>query len=213
MKFHYLVMASALAFAASAQAAGGEGGYVVGSVGSTKLKVDKSAIDNELIGLGVTNLSSSVDESDTGYKLAFGYRYNQNLALEVGYANLGKAKYSATGTFAGAPTAANAEIKADGWTIAAIGILPINNAFSIFGKIGTIDATVKGSATATVGTGFGSSSSKSTKWKGNYGIGADYNFTPAIGVRAEYEVFSKLGDDNVGKSDVDMLSIGLVVKF
>jgi opacity protein-like surface antigen len=46
------------------------------------------------------------------------------------------------------------------------------------------------------------------------GVGAGYDFTDKFGVRVEWERFFDLGDDSVGgKSDVDFVSIGLVIRF
>jgi OOP family OmpA-OmpF porin len=213
MKLQLLVIAAALALTASAQAAGNEGAYIVGSVGSSKIKQDKAEVDASLTSFGVTDLVSSLDDKDTGYKIALGYQYNPNFAVEVGYVDLGKTKYSATGTISGSSAAASAQAKVNGWGVSAVGILPINNEFSLFGKIGTINANVETSASA---SGIGGSVTipyKSRKWKGAYGVGASYAFSKAAAVRVEYEIFSKLGDDTIGKSDVDLLSIGIAYKF
>lgn len=184
--------------------------YVLGSVGQSSFSDDKSTVDDALRSVGVTNLSSSLDKSDTGYKLQVGYQFTPNLAIEGGYVNLGKEKYSAT--FTGGT--ASADAKASGWNIDALGIWPVNDSFSVFGKIGLIDAKVELNATATGPGGSASASVSSTDWKSTWGVGASYNINKTVGLRAEYEQFVKLGNtDTTGESTVSLLSVGVVVHF
>jgi OOP family OmpA-OmpF porin len=212
MRIKPIVIATVLAFAASVQAAESESNYAVVSVGNAKVNLDKSGIDNQLVGGSGTIGSSNVDERDTGYKLTFGHQYNRNFALEIGYVDLGKAKYSATRINGETAGSASAQVKATGWTIEAVGFIPVNQAFSVFGKVGTIMAIVEADGTGTLG-GASAFSTKSTKMKATYGAGATYKVNNAIGVRAEYENFQKLGDDKVGKSNVHLASVGFVFTF
>ncbi len=213
MNLRTCLAATALAFAASAHAGGFDGPYVALSAGSSQFKTDKGQIDNALTGAGVQSLSSSLDDTDTGYKIDLGYQYNPNFAFELGYVDLGKAKYSATGTIGGSAASGSGTVKASGVTMSLLGIAPINDAFSVFGRIGVIDAKVQVQASAASAGGSASGSASATKPKWNYGIGASYNVTRGFAVRAEYEVFNSLGDEHTGKGNVDLLSVGLVVRF
>jgi len=209
MNIKHLAVATILSVSMASAFAGDW--YAVGSIGQSKVKDgNKSEIDSGLVSAGVTGLSSSLDEKDTGYKLQLGYKFTPNWAIEGGYVDLGKFKYNATFTGGGA----NAEVKASGWNIAGVGTVPINDRFSLFGKLGLIDAKVKGSVTATGPGGTASGNTSSTKSKANWGIGANYGVSKAWGLRAEWERFSKLGDKNTtGESDVDLLSVGVVFNF
>lgn len=184
--------------------------YVVGSIGHSSVDLDKGAIDNDLTSVGATGVSSTLDKSDTGYKIQIGYQFNQNFAVEGGYVYLGKAKYSASYNGGNA----TADAKASGMNIAALGIFPINESFSVFGKFGMIDAKVEVSASATGPGGAASGTASATKWKTNFGIGGIYNINKQVSVRAEIERFSKLGDtNNTGESNVNLLSAGVMYKF
>lgn len=185
-------------------------GYVVGSIGRSDIGINKADLDGALTSAGATAVSSTVNNNDTGYKVQLGYQINPNFAVEGGYVDLGKASYSAT--FTGG--SANASVKAAGLNIAALGILPINDSVSLFGKLGFIDAKVTANVSATGPGGTASASASSTKWKTNYGVGGTYNVSKQVGIRVEYEQFSKLGDSNsTGTSNVNLLSAGVVFKF
>ena len=79
----------------------------------------------------------------TGIRLAGGYHYNANLAVEVGYAIIGDSIINTT--IVGAGTAKET-IKASSLQLFAVGTFPINDAFSVFGKLGVandkIDYTI-----------------------------------------------------------------------
>lgn len=204
------ILAAATIFSASVGSALAENMYVVGSIGRSHVKIDKAEVDNALINAGVTGLSSSVDDTDTAYKLQFGYQFTPYFAVEAGYADLGKMTYSAAFTSG----SANASAKATGITVAALGILPIGNDFSLFAKLGTIDAKVETDVSATGPGGSASANRSSTRWRPNYGLGAAYSVNKSIGIRAEYERFDNLGDSNTtGSGDVDLFSVGVAFKF
>ena len=98
-------------------------------------------------------------------------------------------------------------MKANGLFVTAAGMVPISQQFSLLGRLGLINATVKED------DNFGGSV-KSTDMKTTFGIGVAYSFTPQFAVRADYDIYQKLGDSSTtGESDVDMLSVGVVFKF
>jgi OOP family OmpA-OmpF porin len=195
-------------FAISAHA---DNWYAVGSVGQSQFHDSKSSADSDLVSLGATGLSSKLTKKDDGYKLQLGYRFTPNIALEGGQVDLGMEKYKAS--YIGGE--ATLEGKAKGLNLALLGIYPINDQFALFGKLGVIDAKVNVKSTQ---TGFADSRVSSTDMKANFGLGASYNFASKdwnnFGVRAEWERFNKLGDTaKTGETNVDLLSVGLVINF
>ena len=169
--------------------------YIYGAIGQTSVGIDKAALDD-----AIGSTSSSVDDKGTGFKIAGGWRLHRNFAAEVGYTDLGKASYTSS-----APEA-RADFKASGVTAAAVGILPLNDKFSLLAKIGLMNAKVK-----LEGAG---GSATDTSLKNTYGFGATYAFTQKLGVRAEYERFAKLGNrDKTGEADVDLISVGVTYRF
>jgi len=211
--------------------------YVVASVGQATVVQTPMQIDNNTIIINsassIRNLQSTQASAKRGYKLQLGYEFTPNFAIEGGYVDLGKTTYSATygaqitttnpvfswwpkgpqttttSTLAGS---ASREAKITGWNVSGVGIYPINDQFSVFGKLGMINAKVKSSD---AGAAFASGDDTTeTKWKTTYGVGGTYNFSKSLGVRAEFERFSKLGDSQTtGAVDVNLLSLGLAGRF
>ena len=169
------------------------GWFIGGSVGQTKS------------GLDCTGLSC--DDSDTGYRIFGGYKINKHFAVELGYADLGKTTFTGTIPIIGA---VSGNASATAWDLVAVGILPIGEKFSVFGKLGFY----KGDGDFSV-SGAGSSSDSTTDM--TYGIGVQYDFTKNLGIRGEWQQYKSVGFANTGgqtlEGDVDLISIGVVWKF
>jgi len=175
------------------------GFYGGGSVGQSKAE---NACDD----LGGIGFSGSCDDTDTGWKLFAGYQFNPNFAVEAGYVDLGK--FTAAGTISGVPVSTSDE--ANLWQLVAVGTLPMGNNFSVFGKAGVHRWDLD--AKASVPGVSVSISENGTDF--TFGLGARYDFTKSLGVRAEWERFQSVGDENTtGESDVDLLSVGLQFRF
>ncbi|MDP2788149.1 MAG: outer membrane beta-barrel protein [Pseudomonadota bacterium] len=191
------------------------GWYAGVGVGSAQAKdlVSAAEFDADLLAdYGIT-ATSTIDDSDTAWKLFAGYRFNKNLAVEGGYADLGKATFDSIVTSGGGGRV-SASWGAKAWSLAAVGILPVTDQFEVFGKIGGYFYNADLSAT---GSGGGGTVSVSVDDDGTgllFGVGASYSFTKNIAVRAEWERYKDVGDENaIGTSDVDMLSVGIQYKF
>ncbi|MDR0480377.1 MAG: outer membrane beta-barrel protein, partial [Gallionellaceae bacterium] len=148
-----IIFAMAVALLLGIPAAQAQNFYVLGSIGQSKIKGLGSADEYtaELTGAGLTGVSASVDDSDTAYKLQLGYQFNKYFALEGGYFDLGKA--GVNGQFTGGRY--DFTFKASGVNVSALGILPLSDDFSIFGKLGAAYTSAKADNFATA-TGGGS---------------------------------------------------------
>src|SRR3954465_5594534 len=73
--------------------------------------------------------SGSCDDKDTAYRIFGGYKFHPKIAVEGGYSPLGETSASIGGL--GSVTA-----EANAWDIVGVGILPLGNNFSAFGKLG-----------------------------------------------------------------------------
>lgn len=167
--------------------------YAGASIGQSSAK----DFCNGLSGPGVT-----CDDQDTAWKVFGGYQFHPNVAIELGYADLGEAKASGGG--------ATFTDKATAWDLTGVGSWSFANQFSVYGRFGFYHGEVKSDASL---VGFGSASDSKTTTDITFGLGARYDITRNIGVRAEWQRYADMKDAADGKSDVDVLSIGVVYVF
>lgn len=211
MKRHMVAVSLALGLASGAAMA--DGWYAGFSVGQSRFdSVSKSEIDAALVAGGLGGVSSSLDDTDTAYKAHLGYMIDPHFAVELGYVDLGKLNYDATFTSPG-PGTGHGDVKADGVTLELVGSLPVAERFSLLARLGIIKPHVKLDVSAAGGGGSASASTTATNVRFTYGLGAQYDFTPSIGARLEWQRFDKLGNDDTGKGDVDLVSAGIDFRF
>jgi OOP family OmpA-OmpF porin len=202
---------AALAAIASPLAAADDpaGVYVGANIGQSRATIDNARITSSLLGGGFSTTSITDDDRDTGFKIFGGYQFNRNFALEGGYFDLGKFGFMANTVPAGT---LSGSMRLRGVNLDLVGMLPITGKFSAFGRVGMNYAEARDSFT---GTGFvnvltPSPGKRDTNLK--YGLGVQYNFTPALGMRLEGERY-RVNDAVGNRGDIDLLSVGLVFTF
>ena len=184
-----LVAVFGLTAAALAMPAAAQSAYIGGSLGQSKFNIDCSG--------GLT-----CDDKDTAFRLFGGYQFTRNLAAELGYADLGKSKLTGPG--------GTDELAADAWDLSGVFMWPFGSTgFNVFGRLGLyygnmdLSGVDRGSKTTTNVT---------------YGLGGGYDFNKSLGLRAEWQRYSKMKarNDATGAEtdgDVDNLSIGVLWRF
>jgi OmpA-OmpF porin, OOP family len=187
-----------------------DSGWLVGaSVGQSSANIDDAGISAQLQGAGLTMTSISDDDTDLGFKIFGGYKFNKHFALEGGYFNLGQFGYTAntnpTGTL-------NGSIKLQGLNIDAVGILPITEKFSAFGRIGAIYAEAKDSFSGSGAVVVSDPNPSKSDWNYKAGLGLQYDLTKTVGLRAEWERY-RINDAVGNDGDINMISVGVVVLF
>ena len=133
----------------------------------------------------ISGVPAGTDDSDSGFKIFGGYQFTKNWGAEAGYVDFGKAQVTGFG-----------DIGITALTFAGTGTLPLNEKFSLLGKLGLAMWDASGSA---------SSGNDGTDLF--YGIGARYNFNKNLSVQVEYEMLDTDTDS------VNMMSVGLRYKF
>ncbi|MHB8717022.1 MAG: OmpA family protein [Sulfuricaulis sp.] len=197
------VMNSQFAVAADSGWYGGLG------IGRTKAKINDSKIESGLLGSGLTTTSMSDDDRDTGYKVFGGLKFNRNFALEAGYFDLGEFGFKATTIPAGT---LNGNINLKGFNLDAVGILPLAEKFSAFGRIGGQYTQAEDSFTKTGAVAVTNPNPSKRALNYKAGLGVQYDLTESVGLRGEWERY-RINDAVGSRGDVDMLSVGLVVAF
>lgn len=188
-----------------------DSGWIGGlSIVQSNAKIDNNRITNQLLGAGFTSATITDDSDDTAFKIFGGYKFNKNFALEGGYFNLGQFSYTATTVPAGT---LSGTIKLQGLNLDAVGILPITEKFSAFGRVGVnyAEAQDNFSSSGAVATPMNPSPSKRDA---NYkaGLGLQYDLTETVGLRGEWDRY-RINDAVGNDGDINMYSLGLIVMF
>ena len=197
------VMATPLAFAQI------PGPYVGISAGQTQATIDNKNISAGLASQGFTTSGISNSDKDNGYKVFGGYQFGRYFAVEGGYFDLGKFGYTATTVPAGTM---NGTIKLRGLNLDLVGILPISDSFSLSARVGTNYAEASDTFFGTGAVSVPMTSTSKSEANLKLGLGAQWDFTPSWGVRAELERY-RINDAIGSRGDIDMASIGLVYRF
>lgn len=208
--FRVFLTVSVLALAAAtahAQSTFVRGPYVGGMVGQSRLTFDNDAVP--ISGGGSSTLTRN-NETDVGVRAFGGYRFYRNLAVEGGITSFGS--FTVTRNTAGGSGKTTANVV--GVHVNAVGIVPVDNNFDLFGKAGVLVASTQytGSSTGSVVL-----LGETTVYRGStslmVGIGAEYRITRHIGVRVEFEQAFGVGDSNVARGDLSFASVGALYRF
>ncbi len=118
------------------------------------------------------------------YHLYAGGMWSQNFGLELGAKDFGS----------------NADRKAYGFNLSAVGRVPLTPAFSLFGKLGGLYSRTEDAA----GT-------KDSGWGESYGVGVDFNFTQNLAAVLEYDRSRvKFAGD---RDHINVTSVGLKYRY
>lgn len=193
-----ILVGTILATLSSATLAAAPGFYLEGQLGWSK--ANYSTTDSDFVNAGLT--SSGVDTSGLGGRVGAGYQFNQNWAAELGYTRYANVKYKNTsysGVNYGDLTLKNSTID-----IVGKGILPLDNGFNVFGKLGL--------AYAKVSADFLGSRNVATdsKWRPTYGVGAGYDFNQNVTADVSWMRVQKGGDSI---RNLDLISAGVAYHF
>lgn len=126
---------------------------------------DNSTYAGIKVGSNDVGFNALSDSSDTAYGALLGYQYNRNFAVEGEYTDLRRFT-----------TAAGVTGKSDVWGLSMLGIAPLQNRFSVYGKLGI----ARSNTTTSTATG-------EQRTAATYGLGGQYDATPMIGLRLSWE--------------------------
>ena len=185
------------------------GWYAGANVGRSLATIDDARITSGLQAGGLATSSISDRDRNHGFKLYGGYQLNRNFAIEGGYFDLGKFGYTATTVPAGT---LNGDIKVKGLNLDLVGIVPLTEKFSVFGRAGLNYAKANDTFTSTgaVQVNNPNPSRSGTNYK--LGLGVQYALTDALSVRGEAERY-RVNDAIGNRGHIDLFSVGLVYSF
>ena len=146
------------------------------------------------------------------YSLFGGLTFGSNLALELGYADLGE--YSAT-----QPGTLDVKIEPTAYYLSAIGKVSVHPRVKLFGRLGVAYWSTDLSLTDFVD----SSSGDDSGYDPLVGLGFEWSVLDRMDLRVEWEQFQNVGQDTkasipagtleLNGNDIDIFGVGLTYHF
>lgn len=142
------------------------------------------------VGQSSTDTFTLSTKTGTAFSVLAGYQFIKYVAAEIQYNDFGS------------PTATGGSFKINGYSAAAVGILPFNDQWSLMAKLGY--ASTKMGSPVDV-----------TKSDVTYGIGGQFNIDRNWGVRANYDQYKVGGGANTSNqtATTSVFTIGVAYKF
>lgn len=150
--------------------------------------------------------SSHCDQGGSGYKAFVGFQLIPLTAVEVGYVDFGKAEGS--GTVGG--TGQGLSLKANSVYVAGVLRATVLDRVTLFGKLGVHRWDAQGN----LGTTSTGTQHSDNGYNAMGGVGLSVRIVGPLGIIGEVERYEGVGNsDTTGKANINVYSIGLVVRF
>jgi opacity protein-like surface antigen len=149
------------------------------------------------LGVGVGSMNTDIpnlSSTSVAWSIIAGTSINNNLGIEVTYANLGRTKL---GSFT--------YLEGSTYSLNLIGKVPVTPAFSLFAKFGVANTGVYSESAGFAGTTY-------TKTAPTIGLGVQGAITNKIDLRIAYDNY-KFTPDDVTTYNSDITSVALLYKF
>jgi OOP family OmpA-OmpF porin len=189
-----LLTAAILATSLPAQAAD-SGFYLTAGLGisvndARQGDADQLAID--LINSGYSSAEVEIDKAAAAGKIGIGYKFNRYLAIDLAYMNLGTFETRVRTT--GPSGEITAEDQITGTAFSIIGMLPVSENWSVFGRAGSLKwketIEIRGCAVSCILTDM------STKGRDGFiGFGGNWEISERWGLTAEWDAVKLKYDD------------------
>jgi OOP family OmpA-OmpF porin len=161
------------------------------------------------------------DTEDSGYGFEVGYRFNRWLAVEGGYVDLGDTTFraSAPGFLAFNPDGSadtftqKLTSNVSGFIVSALGIIPLSFRFEAYGRVGLLIGNDEIEARVANSIGSDSLEVSESSTDTMVGIGVAFSLAEIYSIRAEVMRVLDAGDELSGENDIDILSLGVTVRF
>ena len=183
MRIASVITAFGLAAFALPAAAQGTGWYLGYKAGQSKYNFD---------------CTGTCSDTGAGFGLFAGVGLHRNVALEFGYADLGKTTFG------------NSNVRANLWEASALGSwwFGPRQQFGVYGRLGAYTGDLK-QTVPSAGT-----ETKHGTTNLTYGIGGQYNLSSRWAARLEWQRYAAMGGGGFHtKTDVDLLGLGITYHF
>jgi OmpA-OmpF porin, OOP family len=187
--------------------------YITGQLGYSNNRMDIKA-DN-VIPL------NDVSNNNLAGRVAIGYQFNQNFAIEAGYLRTSQKNttlvYLNRRESTTVDTGGKITYNQNAVDLVAKGILPINNNLNLYGKLGVAYLTTQGNLTLNPAEhdpqpfSYDLENIAKRKLAPEVAIGISYDFTPNVSIDTSWTHIHPLGNNRPG--NVNFFSVGLGYNF
>lgn len=133
-------------------------------------------------------------DDELALKISGGYKFHPNIAVEFGYTSLGEAN-----------PGFGVHAEASAWELIGLYSYPLQGPWSIYGLLGLARIETKVSS-PTPFFGFPAGSRTDTSTELTLGFGGQYDFSPKVGLRAQWQRYDT-------SNSTDVISLGVVYRF
>jgi OOP family OmpA-OmpF porin len=144
---------------------------------------------------------TNCDDSDNGPRVEIGYEFNKNFGVELGYTSFGT-------VFDSNDNSLNVRQKSNAITLSALGTIPVNDWFGVFGRLGYARYDTNNTGEIE-GVPIKDENGNTPFW----GAGVKFNLNEQFAIRVEYQNYRDLSDQPGHKDDVHGLFAGGVYRF
>lgn len=192
------------------------GVYVTGQLGYANTHMgSKTNFHDHYLDLGK---NKNLSNNGLAGRVALGYQFNQNFAVEVGYLQLNDKKVDMTQhLFDKMQGNASLNLQQHAIDLVGKGIIPVSQNFNVYGKLGlaylTTDVNLKvkeGNLDANLNLNHYTNIAEH-KWAPEAAIGVSYDITPNVSVDASLTHIQPLGNNKPG--NIDFAAVGLGYNF
>ena len=194
-----------LAIAALAAASPAAWGNYVGSLKPPRADFDPGTSLYTFASPAVLGLAPTLSP-DNGFRQKLGYRPSRYFALQTESVDFGR---GTAGPFIN-PSSLASGFRGTGFGVDTVATLPFWNKFSLYGRFGAYRGDGR-PAFAPYTSSLLNEGARGTRVR--YGLGLQYDFTKALGVRAELERYSPLGGASPADAEADQISVGVLWRF
>lgn len=193
---------------AAAQATADDSGVYIGAgVG----QVDTP--DNAVLGVPeVPLLTGRTRDTQFTPAVQLGYRFNRNIAVELGYVDLGDVKANVVDASGSSDASAQLKFSADGISLALLGVFPIGN-WEPYVKAGVLFSSTTLKYAGSIGGNAFAASLDNDAEDALYGLGVRYNLTETFKLSLDSTYFVDVGEPDRGQGDFLRTSVGVVWQF
>jgi len=246
MRIGKIALVALVAFATPAMAER-TGFFVGGDIGQSNWNLDKQDANNLSANLAdqvnfynpninVTSTSNNFSDTSTTYSFFVGYQIWHWFAVEAGWMDLGSTSVQTNATYTysvvnpifpppptGGSYRARSQFESTGWALSALPMLPIGDAWNLYGRLGyymgdnKLTGRFQGQDTragVAVGSPYDAKINESdSSGVFLWGLGASYTFDERVSLRLEYDNIADVAEVGSNKSDVQRFTLGLVYRF